>query len=586
MGSSEPLKSDENSSEENNESAEQVSQEIGSSLVNRDETEPKPDGLDASAGWQSLVIEEEPTPLSSLENGLDNNSRQGIDTPVDSLYETQTTVADKNSLDLDSLRGNLGVQIETGNEILGSSSDQGGSVDETETTEAENSQDRLLEWGKPQDQVQPATDSEPVFIHENADNNPFIQDDLPDWLSSASSDITTKKSSEEITEEVNLNEIDSDIEKASLPAWLQAARPSMKDATLKSGEEATENTEKIGLLAGIADPLQKTDISGDFRKPVGYGSALKVSERQKNNANLFASLADDSFEFPDANEPKTNKVKNILWRFLLAAILICIAVIPKEVFSSYTIQPALYPPEVVAVYDLVNSLPVDRPVLLSGDFELAVSGEISWSSQVLLEHMMRRDLDFVIFSTNPTSSVILMEQMQETSQKITDYDLDAHVINLGFLPGGSTGLQLTTENLRTAFPNTYNYQAAWNSTILQPINTLSDFGAVLAFSDKAESARSWVEQIQPELGETPLLFVVSAQAAPMMQPYFQSGQITGFIAGLPGSLAYEQIYQHPANASIHLAAFQVSMLLVAVLLLLGGLVNLLRPMDLKEKDNR
>ena len=119
--------------------------------------------------------------------------------------------------------------------------------------------------------------------------------------------------------------------------------------------------------------------------------------------------------------------------------------------------------------------------------------------------------------------------------------------------------------------------------MLQSVNSLKDFGAVLVLSDKAESARQWVEQIQPTMGKTPLLFVISAQSAPMVEPYFQSGQVSGYLSGYSGSLSYEKIAEQTVASSNHLGAFQASILFVALVILLGGLVNLIRPVASPQK---
>ena len=132
-------------------------------------------------------------------------------------------------------------------------------------------------------------------------------------------------------------------------------------------------------------------------------------------------------------------------------------------------------------------------------------------------------------------------------------------------------------NPRLAMPYTHTLDAAWNSDILYEVNSLSDFGALIVFSDKSESSRTWVEQIQPGLGTTPLMFVVSAQAAPLLQPYYQSGQIAGYVSGFYGSLAYEQMLQQSDGVLTHLGGFQTAMLFAAVVILLGGLVTLIRP---------
>lgn len=527
--------------------------------------QPEMTGLDASKGWQRLEPEElesvpqaEPEPSQVTPEEIQNPEPQPFTEP-------ETT-----GIDFESLRQELPEES-----IAASPEPEEPSAEapEPESEIGGASLDRLFTPDEETPPEKPAVESSPAFSEDQSDLISFNADDLPDWLATASLEKKTKKPEEPVSEELN----PAALEAASLPAWLQAMRPSSTENTTAPAKEQAAPQDDLELLPGIEGTLSGAQAGGEYRKPVGYGSALKVSERQKNNANLLASLVEEPVFEQEIEETGLKKHQKVIWRLLLALALITIILLSGTFFGSYTVQPALFPPEVVAVYDMVNALPADKPVLLTGDFEAAVAGELSWSSQTLLEHLMRRNLNLVILSTNPTGTTILNGQLNAAGQKIDGYDLSTHLVNLGYLPGGATGLQLMSGNLREALPFTHDLQAAWNSAVLQPVNSLSDFGAVIVLSDKSENARVWIEQIQPVLNTTPLAFVVSAQAAPLLQPYYLSGQVAGYVAGFNGSLAYEKIFAQSSGAAQHLSAFQFSVLFVSVILLLAGLVNLIRP---------
>ena len=269
--------------------------------------------------------------------------------------------------------------------------------------------------------------------------------------------------------------------------------------------------------------------------------------------------------------------------YFLAAVMIAVIFIAKNYLGKFTVQPALYAPEVVSAYDTINNLPADKPVLITGDFEAATFGELSWTDQSLLESLMRRNLNLVVMSTNAAGTTMLTKQLLTVSEKVSGYALEDHLLNLGYLPGGSTGLQLMAADIRSALPYTHDFYQAWNKGMLASVNSLSDFGAVIVIGDNAENARVWIEQIDPKLGSTPLLFVISAQAAPLIQPYYQSEQIAGYVSGYYGSLTYEQLLQQSSNLSAFLSSYQALILFVALLILLGGLIVLITPASSKRK---
>ena len=439
------------------------------------------------------------------------------------------------------------------------------------------------------DKTVPSSPEESIFTETNPEPleddlvlSPFVPDDLPDWLATAKLEKHEKRSSEPVLEKLDGSALEDSIEKANMPAWLQAVRNPTPNADEMVETRQGEINEE-GLLAGISGTLQTPSFGVDIRRPVGYGSTLKVSERQKQSANLFANLVDETLDNNDVDIPKKTRKQRMIWRLVLAVALIFVILVSPSVFAAYIVQPALFPPEVVSVYDQVDAISTDKPVLLAGDFEAAVAGELSWSSQSLLEHLMRRNLNLVVLSSNPSGSTLMTQLIEKAATNVEGYDLTTHVTTLGYLPGGATGVQLLAVNPRAAMPYTHNLDAAWNSNILHSVNLLSDFGALIVLSDKSESSRTWVEQIRPGLGATPLMFVVSAQAAPLLQPYYQSGQISGYVAGFYGSLAYEQMLQQNHRALSHLGAFQSAMLLAAVVILVGGLVTLIRPASAERK---
>jgi hypothetical protein len=97
---------------------------------------------------------------------------------------------------------------------------------------------------------------------------------------------------------------------------------------------------------------------------------------------------------------------------------------------------------------------------------------------------------------------------------------------------------------------------------------------VLLLTDNTESARDWIEQIQTTSSEVPFLLVTSSQAAPALQPYVQSGQVAGMIAGWNGSTAYQTLAGNsPGTLDGTLDAYQMGVLLSAALILIGAIVN-------------
>jgi hypothetical protein len=93
-------------------------------------------------------------------------------------------------------------------------------------------------------------------------------------------------------------------------------------------------------------------------------------------------------------------------------------------------------------------------------------------------------------------------------------------------------------------------------------------------TDDADTGRIWIEQAKPALGSKPMLMVVSAQAEPMLRPYFLSNQLSGLASGLEDGMLYESVLGKPGQARTYWDSFGVAMLAAEILILIGGVWSL------------
>ncbi|MEJ5201922.1 MAG: hypothetical protein WHV66_06765, partial [Anaerolineales bacterium] len=116
-------------------------------------------------------------------------------------------------------------------------------------------------------------------------------------------------------------------------------------------------------------------------------------------------------------------------------------------------------------------------------------------------------------------------------------------------------------------------QNVWEHVVVQNINRLSDFAGLLLITDRVDTARAWIEQVEPALEGRPLLVVTSAQVAPMLTPYMDSGQIEGMIWGITGGMAYERLAGVPSHAAAYWNAYRYGMYVGFAFILSGVLLR-------------
>ncbi len=140
-------------------------------------------------------------------------------------------------------------------------------------------------------------------------------------------------------------------------------------------------------------------------------------------------------------------------------------------------------------------------------------------------------------------------------------------VNMGFLAGGETALAAYARNVKAAFPTDWRGNNTAQLPILQRIDDMSDVDLYVFFTD--DSAEAWVRQISQY--RIPIIAGLITVTAPQAQPFLQSKQLAGLLAGLRGAAEYENLMQKPGAASAGMDAQSMGHLLLILFILLGNI---------------
>ena len=81
--------------------------------------------------------------------------------------------------------------------------------------------------------------------------------------------------------------------------------------------------------------------------------------------------------------------------------------------------------------------------------------------------------------------------------------------------------------------------------------------------------------------------ITSAQAAPMIAPYSDSGQVDGIVSGLSGGVSYELLMGQSGQAQRYWDAYQIGLIIAVTLTLAGALYyTLLAPYQVRGRRRR
>jgi hypothetical protein len=395
---------------------------------------------------------------------------------------------------------------------------------------------------------------------------PFAGNDLSNWL--GENDVFEENQTEAEAPAGTGNE---NITPAQLPGWLEAMRPieavflPHENAAALDGETTVE---KSGPLAGLVGALPGEDLVIKIRKPPTYSSRLQVNERQRLHASMIEEMLSDEAT-PQPTRPGRSHIPQHIVRLVIALVLTLALLLPMLTGARQMVLPSLFPPETVSFYNILQALPENSTVLVAVDYEPGLSGELQLAAAPVLDHLAEHKAQLVLMSTTPTGPVLAANLLQASK-----LGSSLQVTHLGYLAGGTVGLQELARYPQMALPYTTDSQPAWTKAPLSGINSLSKFAVVVVLTDNAETARAWFEQVKPALGSVPLLFVSSAQVAPLLQPYLDSGQCQGVVSGLAGGIMYSQFAKQAGPGSIYWDSYQYGIFVAILLILVGGLLQL------------
>jgi hypothetical protein len=427
--------------------------------------------------------------------------------------------------------------------------------------------------------------AEPAFEHDDesleAEPHPLVEDGLDGWLD------------EPQPEGAELTPSDKNLDPAELPGWLQAMRPvEVVAAATAAAEDSDLPIEKAGPLAGLRGVLPGEELTTRFLPPPVYSSKLKATDRHRAHFALLETLMiEETRPRPIESAPATSPGRTL--RMVVGLVMAFILLIPLLTGMQQMPLPTVVPVGVQSFYDLasINLQQVGAPVLLAVEYEPAYAGEITISASGVVEQLLRQQARVTVVSTSPTGPALGEDLLQTVSSRNNlPYDMNQMMVNLGYLPGGSASLQAFTLDPARLTRYDLRSQLVWGTPghfALNGISNLSDYFLVIVLTDNPDTARGWIEQVEPLLDQTPFLMVTSAQTAPMVAPYSDSGQLDGIVSGLSGGVSYELLMGQSGQAQRYWDAYQIGLIMAVTLTLAGALYyTLLAPYQVRGRRRR
>jgi len=345
--------------------------------------------------------------------------------------------------------------------------------------------------------------------------------------------------------------------RATLPAWLEAMRPveGFIGAVEEPGREP-ESMETVGPLAGIAGALSAEPAVAAQHKMHSGPSILNISDGEYARADLLSRLLEDEGTELKAIPRHPSKRRQQIW--IISALLLLAALLPSLIgFPAFSL-PAQEPLDLVSVFSVVDSIPLEQPALVVYDVEPGYTAEMEAVAGPLLYHLLGRRVPVVTISSDMTGPVLIDRILRGITLPFIPQNGE-DFLHLGYLSGGASGVQQFVNTPRAAGLQGYLYREAgipeggsvWDAPLLAGISSMGDFSMVAVVVNDADRARMWIEQAGPSMGAAPFLVVASTGLEPVVRPYYEGERavVDGLLTGVPAAAAYDMRFQRSGDAA-------------------------------------
>jgi len=406
---------------------------------------------------------------------------------------------------------------------------------------------------------------DPFQIEEEEYIDDLFSEELPSWLTKAS-------------EEEGGYIIEDEITHGDLPGWVEAMRPVVESTDTTGLSEDEDYIENYGPLAGIpsvlpAEAEHALDPEQAARKPLD----LIATKTHQEYVNLLKKLVGEEKKVKPIIKSAPVQTQRIL-RWLIAIILLVTTaatiIFGGSVDTQLPSEAQITNTGYGALFNQIEQLNAEQPVLIAFDYQPAATAEMHTAAASIVDHLMDRGTYLSFVSTQPTGPV-LAEHFLSTTQENHGYLHSQQYVNLGYLPGESAGLVSFVIAPKQIIPLAFDGSNAWDSPPLAEVESIDDFVMILVITDDPNTAKAWIEQVGTIVKEGTLNMVVSAQAEPLIQPYFRASPqyLSGYVSGVIDGLNYENLRGQPNLANAAWLPFNVGIIITVGIMFIGGLAN-------------
>ncbi len=236
------------------------------------------------------------------------------------------------------------------------------------------------------------------------------------------------------------------------------------------------------------------------------------------------------------------------WIFLSMALAIAVPILWVD-FTGKTLpeKPTI---AVYGAFNAIETLPPGSKVFVSFDFDPASAGELQPMATSIIHHCAMRGLRIYGATLWAPGSPLIGATFEQVLGDYPDYKYGVNMVDLGYQAGNEGVMKQVNTGFRTTFPNDSKGTPLSQIPMMEGIQKIADFDAMVSISAGSPGAKEWIQfSISPTLtSRKPLRFVAGATGVqtPQLIPYYPV-QLAGVLGAIKGAAEYEFLVNEAAT---------------------------------------
>ncbi|MBM3287424.1 MAG: hypothetical protein FJY88_08765 [Candidatus Eisenbacteria bacterium] len=223
--------------------------------------------------------------------------------------------------------------------------------------------------------------------------------------------------------------------------------------------------------------------------------------------------------------------------------------------------------EARAYFEEIERLSSGEVILLSLDYEPDTMAELDPMTLATLRHAFRKDLRVVAMTTYAGGVGIVERILGEASREYgkaygTDY------VFLGYNPDWSATMLRMGESIKRTYPTDHYGRRTDEIPLLSEVDSYEQIALVATIAASA-LAEYWVIWAGGKYNEKIITGNTAIQAV-LIYPYYQTGQLSGFLGGLKGAAEYERLIERDGAGVRGMDAQSMAHLLIVCFIIAGN----------------